>query len=228
MMRDPRLTAGAMTKYLFHELGWDAEVATHAAKQAGGDWNQLALYSPETACAQGTKDDFSLCSAPPSFVANQVLNGVAPADCATDPRVVAWVDANLGLHCASVEEMAHKQELMATSAGWCFDGNPIGPELFVRAAQHKAARVQYADGKYINPWEHDQGEVREIGDSFKRRRTTYASSLKERALLDESSKDDFRAVAKKAAKSRAKAKAKGKARSKAKDVAMSKPERGAA
>ena len=158
IVRVSRLTKEAMAKCLFHDLAWDAAVATRAAHQAEGDWNQLKSQlalcstSPEAACAQGGKDDFSLCSAPPGFVANQVLNGAAPTDCVTDARVVAWVDANLGLHCASMEDMARKQELMATSAGWCSDGNPIGPELFVRAARHGAARVQYADGKYRNPW----------------------------------------------------------------------------
>ncbi len=77
----------------------------------------LCSASPETACAQGSKDDTSLYSAPPSFVANRVLNGAAPTDCAADPRVVAWVGGNLGLHSTSMEDMAHSMDLMATSAG---------------------------------------------------------------------------------------------------------------
>ena len=64
--------------------------------------------------------------------------------------------------------------------------------------------------------EHDQERVQEIAVSFKMRRTTYASSLKERARLDEGSANDCCAVVKKAARmGRAEPKAKGRAKSKA-------------
>ena len=41
IIRVPRMTAEAMTKYLFHELNWPAEDALRAARVAGRDWHQL-------------------------------------------------------------------------------------------------------------------------------------------------------------------------------------------
>ncbi len=84
----------------------------------------------------------------------------------------------------------------------------------MRAARHEAARVQYADGIYRNPWENDQEQVREIGVSFKRRRTAHTTGLKERALLDENglSSSDAGTTKKGTAKSKPRVKAGAKAR----------------
>jgi hypothetical protein len=159
--------------------------------------------------------DETLANEPPCLIANRLLNGTAPEACQLDATTMAWAERNLPTHCDDLEVLALKQELLAASTAGLFTGSPTGEELFKRAAGYRTKRVHYQHGLYRNPWEKDDAAVQDIAASFKRRRTNYASSLKERARLDDGCADDCCVVAKKAAKSRAKPKAKGKSKSKA-------------
>ena len=229
IVRVPRMTAEAMTKYLFHELDWPAEAALRAAKAAEGDFHQLhaqqqfggtAASEVEQSNARdvcSTKDE-SLANESPCLIANRLLNGTAPETCPLDATTMAWVERNLPTHCGDdLEVLAQKQELLAASAASVLAGSPTGEELFKRAAAYRSKRVHYRQGLYRNPWEKDdEAAVQEIAASFKRRRTTFSDGLRERARLEESGASSCNAdAAKKAhAKSKSKAKAQGKARAK--------------
>ena len=100
IVRVPRMTAEAMTKYLFHELDWPAEAALRAAKAAEGDFHQLhaqqqfggaAAREEEQSNARdvcSTKDE-SLANEPPCFIANRLLDGTAPEASPLDATIMA-------------------------------------------------------------------------------------------------------------------------------------------
>ena len=73
--------------------------------------------------------------------------------------------------------------MLAISAEGSLAACPASEELFKRAAGFRSKRVHYHHGLYENLWKKGDAAVREIATSFKRRRTTFSDTLKERALL---------------------------------------------
>ena len=135
VVRMQAMSSDAMAKKLFVDLDWPAEEAVAAARAAKGDWHQLharAQLCPH--CIDVPQEcsgkDASLADAPPSFVANQLLNGTAPEGCPLDHSVVAWTERNLGLHRKSIEDMAAAQETMAAASTCLHAGEAAGEELF--------------------------------------------------------------------------------------------------
>ena len=227
IVRVPKMTAEAMTKYLFHELNWPAEDALRAARVAGGDWHQLRAQQQFETTAGGEPEQSNprdVCSAkderlaePPCFIANRLLNGTAPESCPLDATTISWVEANMPMHCdGDLEVLAQKQELLATSATGLFAGSPTAEELFTRAAGFRLKRMHYQHGLYKNPWGKDDAAVQEIAESFKRRRTTFTDGLKERARREEgcSGSRDTLTTKSGATKPKPRVKAKAKARTK--------------
>ena len=140
VVRMSYMSCDAMAKKLFLDLEWPAEEAAAAARAAKGDWHQLharAQLCPHR--IDGPQEcsgkDASLADAPPSFVANQLLNGTAPDDCPLDHSVVAWTERNLGVHCETIEDMAAAQESLAAASNCLHASDAIGEELFRRAAR---------------------------------------------------------------------------------------------
>ena len=226
IVRVPKMTAEAMTKYLFHELNWPAEDALRAARVAGGDWHQLRAQQQFETTAGGEPEQSNprdVCSAkderlaePPCFIANRLLNGTAPESCPLDATTISWVERNLPVHCEDLEEMARRQEMLAISAEGLLAGSPTAEELFTRAAGFRSKRMHYQHGLYTSPWEEDGAAVQEIAESFKRRRTTFIDGLKERARREESGSGSRDTVTTKsgATKPKPRVKAKAKARTK--------------
>ena len=119
------------------------------------------------------------------MIANRLLNGTAPEECALDPSTMAWVERNHAAHCEDLEALAQRQEMIAISAEGFFVGCPASEELFKRAACFRSKRVHYHSGLYKSPGEKDDAAVRDISTSFKQQRTSFNDGLKERALLEE-------------------------------------------
>jgi len=107
--------------------------------------------------ARAYKDQFDTCH--PSLTANRLLNGEARenanlAERMMDHQTACWVQANVGLHCRTIEEM----ETMATAA---VDSDMIraageeqlGLSYYARAVGSLSGpRVQHSFGKYVDPW----------------------------------------------------------------------------
>ena len=214
VVRMQAMSSDAMAKKLFLDLDWPAEEAVAAARAAKGDWHQLharAQLCPHR--IDGPQEcsgkDASLADAPPSFVANQLLNGTAPESCPLDHSVVAWTERNLGVHCETIEDMAAAQETMAAASNCLHDGGAIGEEVFRRAASSKTKRVQYQPGGlYTNPYQKEESSVSAIKESFSRSRDTHVRLLKKRRLeeRDELPQEEAtkpKAKARRAGKSRA-------------------------
>ncbi len=187
LVRMQALSADAMAKKLFLDEGWPADVAVPAAKAARGDWHQLHAHAQlcsglAVAPEECSGKDATLATAPPCFVANQLLNGTAPEACPLGPAAVAWTERNLALHCDDVEVLAQKQEALAAAATGLLEANPVSEELFKHAARFKSRRVQYAPGAYASPWQKDEDAVRAIEASFRQQRRTPYSRLKEMHL----------------------------------------------
>ena len=224
IVRVPKMTAEAMTKYLFHELDWPAEEALRAARAACGNWHQVRAQQQFEATAGGEQSNpRDVCSAkderlaePPCFIANRLLNGTAPEACPLDATTISWVERNLPVHCEDLEEMARRQEMLAISAEGLLAGSPTAEELFTRAAGFRSKRMHYQHGLYTSPWEKDDAAVQEIAESFKRRRTTFTDGLKERARREEgcSGSRDTLTTKSGATKPKPRVKAKAKARAK--------------
>ena len=206
------MSCDAMAKKLFLDMEWPAEVALAAAEQAKGDWHQL--QARKQLCPDHTDvpnecsgKDATLAGAPPSFVANQLLNGTAPDKCPLDPSIVAWTERNLGVHCETIEDMAAAQEAMAAASNCLHGSDAIGEELFRRAASSKTKRVQYQPGGlYTNPYQKEESSVSAIKESFSRSRDTHVRLLKKRHLLEERDEQSQEEVPKPKAKARPAAK----------------------
>ena len=206
------MTAQAMAKRLFHDCDWDAEAATRCAQVAMGDWHKLASTVPllrpadrldqvssaalrsRESVLESSRNDATSSAEHPSLCANLWLNGqVANNQQSLDPDVFAWAQSNLGLHCASMEEMARRQEAIAfadvlqASARSNQEVDMVGSDLCERALHRPGRTVQYAFGLYLNPWQRaDSDAVQLISDSYhlnKRRSAT--ASAKARALAEE-------------------------------------------
>ena len=214
VVRMSYMSCDAMAKKLFLDLEWPAEEAAAAARAAKGDWHQLharAQLCPHR--IDGPQEcsgkDASLADAPPSFVANQLLNGAAPDNCPLDPSIVAWTERNLGVHCETIQDMAAAQDVMAAASNCLHGSDAIGEELFRRAARFKTKHVYYQHSLYTNPYQQDESTVSAIKESFSRSRDTHVRLLKKRHLLeerDEQSQEEVpkpKAKARRAAKSRA-------------------------
>ena len=98
---------------------------------------------------------------------------------------MTWVQRNLPVHCADLEDMARRQEMLAVSADGFVVGCPASEELFKCVAGFRSKRVHYRSGLYRSPWEKDDAAVRDISSSFKKQRTSFSDGLKERARLEE-------------------------------------------
>ena len=210
VVRMSYMSCDAMAKKLFLDLEVPAEEAAAAARAAKGDWHQLharAQLCPHR--IDGPQEcsgkDASLADAPPSFVANQLLNGTAPDNCPLDPSIVAWTERNLGVHCEKIEDMAAAQEAMAAASNCLHASDAIGEELFRRAAKLKTKHVYYQPSLYTDPYQQDASTVSAIKDSFSRSRDTHVRLLKKRHHLEESQEEAQKPKAKapRAAKSRA-------------------------
>ena len=215
------MSCDAMAKKLFLDMEWPAEEALAAAEQAKGDWHQLRAR--KQLCPDHNEvphecsgKDASVADAPPSIVANHLLNDTAPDNCPLDPAIVAWTETNLGVHCDSIENMADRLEAMAAANCLHAGGSEIGDELFRKAAQLNTKRVHYQPGLYAAPYTKAEGNTlrEDIKESFQRHRATTASLLKKRALEDETTALRPEAQGRKQAKARA-TRAKPKPRAKA-------------
>ena len=89
------MSCEAMAKKLFLDMEWPAEEALAAAEHAKGDWHQLRAR--KQLCPDHNEvphecsgKDASVANAPPSIVANHLLNDTAPDNCPLDPAIVAW------------------------------------------------------------------------------------------------------------------------------------------
>ena len=212
VVRMQAMTVQAMAKCLFHDCDWDAETATRCAQVAMGDWHKLAstvqLVRPahrldESAGGVHTSSDSVLASScndatcraeHPSLYANRLLNGqVANNQRSLDPDVFAWAQSNLGLHCASVEEMARRQEAIAfadvlqATARSNQEIDLVGSDLCERALHRPGRTVQYAFGLYLNPWQRvDSDAVQLIFNSYHlNQRKSASACAKARALAEE-------------------------------------------
>ena len=225
VVRMQPLSSDAMAKKLFLDMDWPAEEALRAARAACGNWHQVRAQQQFEATAGGEQSNpRDVCSAkderlaePPCFIANRLLNGTAPESCPLDATTMAWVEANMPMHCDDdLEVLAQKQELLATSATGLLAGSPTAEELFKRAAGFRSKRMHYQHGLYKNPCEKNGTAVQEIAESFKRRRTTFIDGLKERARREESGCGSCDTVTTKsgATKPKPRVKAKAKARTK--------------
>ena len=180
------MSSDAMAKKLFLDLEWPAEEAVAAARAANGDWHQLharAQLCPHR--IDGPQEcsgkDASLADAPPSFVANQLLNGTAPESCPLDPSIVAWTERNLGVHCETIEDMAAAQEAMAAS-NCLHASDAIGEELLRQAARLSTKHVYYQPSLYTDPYQQDASTVSAIKESISRSRDAHVRLLKKRHL----------------------------------------------
>ena len=113
-----------------------------------------------------------------SFGANQLLNGSARhdqqmADLLSDAEVVTWAQANLGLHCESVEQMAGATEAAADCDVLRAAGQgELGLNYFAaKAGALGTPWVQYDFGKIQNPWKSDRAAVADLRESFDRQRS---------------------------------------------------------
>ena len=249
VVRMQAMTAQAMAKSLFHDGDWDAETATRCAQLAMGDWHKLgstvqllrpdhrlAIHSSSDSVLASSRNDATSRSEHPSLYANRLLNGQASnIQQAFDLEVIAWAQSNLGLHCASVEEMASRQEAIAfadvlqASARSNQEVDLVGSDLCERALHQPGRTVQYAYGLYVNPWQRtDSGAVQLISDSFSKRKKASAIA-KARALAEQrvDAPSGARKVGKrpraKAAPNTAGAKAKANAKAVVKASAKAKP-----
>ena len=233
VVRMQPLSIDAMAKKLFLELGWPAEEAVRVARLAKGDWHQVhaqkqfacnaaADVEQSSAVDACSSKDETLANEPPCMIANRLLNGTTPEDCPLDSSTMAWVERNLPVHCEDLEEMARRQDMLATSADGLFMGCPASEELFKRAAGFRSKRVHYQHGLYASPWEKDDAAVRDISTSFKKQRTTFSDGLKERARLEEAAIASECCAEVKVSAGKSRAKPKGKSKSRAKPKAKAK------
>ena len=228
VIRLPAMTSDAMAKRLFLEEDWPADIAVPAARLARGDWHQLhaqrrlfagavdATGQSAALAACSMRKDETLANEPPGLIANRLLNGAAPETCPLDASVVSWTERNMAAHCDDIGALAHKQELLAAAAAGMLAGGPASEELFIRAAAYRSKRVHYRPGVYSSPWQEESGDqVATLAESYKRRRASFARSLKEQAMLDERESEGCSVGEKSSGKCRAKAKAKAKAKRRA-------------
>ena len=214
VVRMQALSAEAMAKRLYLEEDWPAEEAVQAAKAARGDWHQLHAHKHfcsglgdaqhSAALAECSQKDELLASETPCFITNRLLNGTIPETCPLDTTVMAWAERNMGAHCNDLEAMAPKHEAMAASTAG-LEGNPAGEQLFMCAVMYQSQPMQYKPGLYASPWQKDEAVVREIAESFKKRRS-HSHTLKEATLQQEREADGGSTVAKRRPKTKAKSK----------------------
>ena len=141
-------TAEAMTKELFLNQDWDVTRSQRLSRLAQGDWRRLQtldLLFQDVDVASMSDEAFGKTLERMAKDAHQDL---------VDARVMAWGEANHGLVCATVEEMAAMQE----AAGHCDimtnAGQPqLGLEYWARSASvHGAPGLRYDYASFVNPW----------------------------------------------------------------------------
>ena len=174
ILRMPKLSMDQMTRHLFHEEDWCALVATRLSKLAAGDWRVLRTWESlvresgadvsamddaafEEWSARAYKDQFVTCH--PSLTANRLLNGearenVALAERMLDHQTASWVQANVGLHCGTIEEM---ETVAAAAVDWdmlrAAGEEQLGLSYYARATGSLSGpHVQHSFGKYADPW----------------------------------------------------------------------------
>ena len=165
-------TAEAMTKELFLNQDWDVTRSQRLSRLAQGDWRRLQtldLLFQDVDVASMSDEAFGKTlermakdahqDIHPTLAVHQLFSGLAtksgraPEDL-VDARVMAWGEANHGLVCATVEEMAAMQE----AAGHCDimtnAGQPqLGLEYWARSASvHGAPGLRYDYASFVNPW----------------------------------------------------------------------------
>ncbi len=210
ILRMPKLSTDQMSKHLFHEEHWCAVVATRLSKLAAGDWRVLRTWERlvresavdvstmddaafEEWSARAHKDQFVTCH--PSLTANRLLNGEARenanlAERMMDHQTACFVQANVGLHCGTIEEM----ETMATAA---VDSDmmraageeQLGLSYYARAVGSLSGpRVQHSFGKYGDPWKVASSEgIAHVRTSFAERRP-WLQGLKQRISREQQAK----------------------------------------
>ena len=165
------LPPDAMAKILFLEHDWDALVAQRLSRLAQGDWRQVfaakrALEGSGIDIGAASDEEFSQAlarmtrdktlEAHPSLRVHQLFNGQVRDGLEeyASPDILSWGERNLGVACATLENMAKMQQAAADADVLCTAGEwSLGLGHFARSAACLGQTgLRYDYTKFANPW----------------------------------------------------------------------------